>query len=425
MHSRGQLSAFLWPDSEPPIARKALRNALALLRRLLADPDSSPAQHVHLLSEGELLGLDPQAPLERDLDVVHCAWNEVQRLTTPSTQQQRAALITRVQHALTRWLTHDPRAEEAYRRLMRVHITMGNPAAALRIYAICRARLAEELGVKPSADAIALAQHWHECAVSLKESRPTRFSPAMAEKATQAGLVTPLVGRQTSFSQIVRSFQQTREDRPQAVFLMGEAAIDKTRLAQDWSAWAAAHGALALTGQAFEMGGRLPYQPLVEDLWLVPRVDRDGAFQLELGVELSTIIGQEQPGGPLLPHSVRALILARLTQLSTTARHLVQASAVLGAAANAQLLWQLAEVGVLVGVEALEEATRSGILREEETEGGRQDSYRFSHDLMRDVVYTELGTAGRQILHQRALARLEGEEARASEWRTTRELRDR
>ena len=116
---------------------------------------------MHLLSEGELLGLDPQAPLERDLDVVHCAWNEVQRLTTPSTQQQRAALITRVQHALTRWLTHDPRAEDAYRRLMRVHITMGNPAAALRIYAICRARLAEELGVKPSADAIALAQHWH------------------------------------------------------------------------------------------------------------------------------------------------------------------------------------------------------------------------------------------------------------------------
>ena len=46
---------------------------------------------------------------------------------------------------------------------------------------------------------------------------------------------------------------------------------------------------------------------------------------------------------------------------------------------------------------------------------GRLGSYRFSHELMRDVVYTELGAARRQVLHQRALARLETEGARASE----------
>src|SRR6266700_5957782 len=70
MHSRSKLAAFLWPDSEPQVARKALRNALALLRHLLADPDASPAQPSHLLSSGELLGLDPQSPRELDLDVV-------------------------------------------------------------------------------------------------------------------------------------------------------------------------------------------------------------------------------------------------------------------------------------------------------------------------------------------------------------------
>src|SRR5207237_2762517 len=70
------------------------------------------------------------------------------------------------------------------------------------------------------------------------------------------------------------------------------------------------------------------------------------------------------------------------------------------------------------GIEALEEAVKSGILREEEPGGpgaGRLGSYRFAHDLMRDVVYTELGAARRQVLHQRTFAVLHTEGARASE----------
>src|SRR2546425_239310 len=42
-------------------------------------------------------------------------------------------------------------------------------------------------------------------------------------------------------------------------------------------------------------------------------------------------------------------------------------------------------------------------------------SHRFSHDLMREVVYPELGAVRRQVLHQRALARLSTEGALASE----------
>src|SRR5229473_3438252 len=71
MHPRSKLAAFLWPDSTPHDARTALRNALTLLRSLLADPTTAAA--AHLLSEGELLGLDPQAPLELDLAVVQQA----------------------------------------------------------------------------------------------------------------------------------------------------------------------------------------------------------------------------------------------------------------------------------------------------------------------------------------------------------------
>jgi DNA-binding SARP family transcriptional activator len=687
MHSRGKLAALLWPDSEPQVARKALRNALALLRHLLADPEASPAQHSHLLSSGELLGLDPQTPRELDLDVVQRAWNEAQRLTTPSSSEQRAALVTGVEHALSlvrgpfldgfwlgedapfdewvgqhrqqwqvrlqllcerlsswqeaggeqeqakatlmRWLALDPLSEEAYRRLMRVHLALEDPAAAARVYATCRARLAEELRVKPSADTVALAEHIRSTAAR-RGSPLAHPATATAQSRPQAELVAPLVGRQASFSQLVGSFQQARGGQAQAVLLLGEAGIGKTRLAREWVAWARAQGAEVLSGHAFEMGGRLPYQPLVdalrprleaenapedllEDLWLaelarllpelrvrypdlptptedeltakgrlfeavarlfdalaragplvlllddlqwvdeasldllrylgrywikhgsrvlllltlrseqleltpalaahltdlgrdlpiskvtlqplsqpqtlqlvqaitgvgtkstrngserrehgsdqpsaagtapaaeretklsalgdvlyaqtagqplylletlkllrdrqwlVPRVDVDGHFRLELGVELATMVAQQQSQGALLPPSVRALILARLAPLSQAARQLVQGVAVLGTAAHAQVLWQLTEIGVQEGVEALEEAVKSGILREEEAGGGRLGSYRFSHDLLREVVYTELGAVRRQILHQRALARLFTEGALASE----------
>src|SRR2546430_3576624 len=100
LHPRGKLAALLWPDSEPQGARTALRNALTLLRRLLADRDPSAPAHSHLLSEHELLGLDAQAPLALDLDIVQQAYQQVQRHSTLPSQEPRAALVTQVQHPL-------------------------------------------------------------------------------------------------------------------------------------------------------------------------------------------------------------------------------------------------------------------------------------------------------------------------------------
>src|SRR5258708_4762175 len=98
LHPRSKLAAFLWPDSEASDARRTLRNAIGLLRSLLTD--SAPAQHTHLLSQGELIGLSPQAPLELDLVVVQQAYTAAQRFSTPPSEPQRAALVTQVQQAL-------------------------------------------------------------------------------------------------------------------------------------------------------------------------------------------------------------------------------------------------------------------------------------------------------------------------------------
>ncbi|MGQ0833177.1 MAG: BTAD domain-containing putative transcriptional regulator [Microthrixaceae bacterium] len=49
-------------------------------------------------------------------------------------------------------LDHDPYDEAALRAVMRAHVALGRPASALAAYAEVRSRLAEDLGVSPSAD---------------------------------------------------------------------------------------------------------------------------------------------------------------------------------------------------------------------------------------------------------------------------------
>src|SRR3989440_3998995 len=279
MHPRSKLAALLWPDSEPHAARTALRNALTLLRRLLADLDPSAPAHSHLLREHELLGLDPHAPYELDLEVVQQAYQQAQRLSSVPSEPERAALVSQLQHALAlvhgpflegfwlreesgfdqwheqqqqqwqvrlhllferlsswqeaggeleqarstliRWLGLDPLAEEAYRRLMRVELALGDPSAAWQIYATCRARLAEELRVKPSAETLALAEQIRASATASRGRSPARREARESEPPSE--LAAPLVGRAGALRQMVGSFQRARVGQPQAVLIEGEA----------------------------------------------------------------------------------------------------------------------------------------------------------------------------------------------------------
>ncbi len=92
MHPRSKLAALLWPDSETATARTALSNAIALLRSKLAD--TSSAEPSHLLSQTDLLGLNPQGALWLDLDVVQQAYQQAQQISTlPSEYEDRASLI--------------------------------------------------------------------------------------------------------------------------------------------------------------------------------------------------------------------------------------------------------------------------------------------------------------------------------------------
>ena len=509
MHSRSKLTALLWPDSESRDARRSLRNALTPLRGVLSDDVA--ASHTHLICEGDLLGLNRQAPLELDLDVVQQVYGQALRLSTAPPQLQGAIPIETVQHALTlvrgpfldgfwlgeetpfddwvlqqqqqwqmrlqvlydrlsswqeatgeleqskatlaSWLALDPFSEEAARRLMRLYLAVGDATAAGRVYSALCSRLAQQLRIKPSPETVALAERIRANAPSRRVEPAAAVSPAAGQPPGE--LVAPLIGRGCALSQLVARYQQLRQGQAQGVLLVGEAGIGKTRLAKEFVSWARVQGADVLIGHAFEMRVHLPYQPLsqaetcqllqalvreqeprsihcpdpelqspvakaskrplevlgdilfaqtggqplylletlkllCERMWLAPQPGGDGTWRLEPCVDLATTFAQEQSRRELLPASVRAQVRARLAKLSPAAR-------------------QVADVGVQAGIEALEEAVRSGILREVVSASGQAASYGFAQELLRQVVLTELGEARRQVLSQRAASRIERE----------------
>ncbi len=267
MHSRSKLAAFLWPDSKAEIGRIALRTALVSLRRLLVDTETSTSQQHYLLSEQGLLGLNPQAPLELDLREVQRVYQQIQKHSSSVSEGQQSVLVAQCQQALalvrgpfldgfwlegdspfdewreqqqrywhvrllavldrlsswqesggewesaratlTRWIMLDPLAEEAYRRLMRVALAQGNTTP----------------------ETIALAEHSR-----MLVTQDERLQRAM-ESSPPSQLASPLLGRAKAFGCLVESFQRASARQPQAVLVVGEAGIGKTRLADEFVAW--------------------------------------------------------------------------------------------------------------------------------------------------------------------------------------------
>jgi DNA-binding NarL/FixJ family response regulator len=112
-----------------------------------------------------------------------------------------------------------------------------------------------------------------------------------------------------------------------------------------------------------------------------------------------------------VPEGARQVIGKRLLRLSTDANQLLQTGAVLGEGFGLDALGAISGVGGAAPVDgsladALDEALRSGLLREE------GQGYHFSHALVRQTVYGELNLLRRQQLHLQAAEGIERIHAR-------------
>lgn len=304
MHPREKLATLFWPESDRKAGRATLRTTLLYLRRSL---EHEQAETSHLIVERSALGFNAESDYEIDvevleaaaemtageaeLDVLHRAarryradflegfslpdaaafdeWTSFERehwhrrmndvMERLSRRQEDGGQIEAAMETVSRWLALDAYREPAYRRLMRLHFLAGNRSAALRTYAACREVLAEELGASPSPETAALAER-------IRTEAPPRPEPAPQDTATTPFSTLPLVGRAGEHGRLVAAYRRVRQGTAQILTVEGEAGIGKTRLADEFLAWATAQGADVARSKAFESGGRLSYQPVITAL---------------------------------------------------------------------------------------------------------------------------------------------------------------
>jgi DNA-binding SARP family transcriptional activator/predicted ATPase len=119
----------------------------------------------------------------------------------------------------------------------------------------------------------------------------------------------------------------------------------------------------------------------------------------------------------LLPAGVRDVLRARLAPLSEAAFSLLGAAAILGQRSTFAELCRVAELDTASGLAELDELLDRRLLQLVDAQESALDSpaYIVAHDKIRDVVYTEVGAARRQLLHGRALTVLEEQGVAPSE----------
>jgi DNA-binding SARP family transcriptional activator/tetratricopeptide (TPR) repeat protein len=347
MHSREALMTLLWPEYPAEKASVTLRVTLSRLRHTLR-----PAGRGLMTAEGKV-GFDFSHPVHLDLAWLSAAvlpdtlpddlagilefdrgefltgfslpdapefdtWATIQR---ESCQRQVEAVYDRLtQHQLAnrditiavetarRWVARAPLSEAAYRRLMTAQALGGDRPAALKTYAECRAMLQDEFGIEPARETAVLAANIGLDRPPQRPGEGTRAPGSSAvppPAAARRGLLLPFEGRAEEHHQLVAAFRQASQGGARVVALIGAAGVGKTRLLSAFREWVTldSPGVEIWDGRSFEMGGRLPYQPVIDVLRL--RLEQENAPEDLLDdvwlAELSQLMPELRARYPDLP----------------------------------------------------------------------------------------------------------------------------
>jgi len=285
--ARQQLAYLFWPDSTDSQARTNLRNILHLLRTHLPDHETYlqiDSLSIHWRADSlaviDIVDFDQAMEIAQSAHDASARYSALERAvagyqgdllpncydewiaTVREEWQQRyfsanEQLIDLLEErrdyrqALEhthRLLQVDPLLETTYGRLMQLHAALGDRAAALRVYHLCRTTLDHELGVEPSPTTQAI----YERLLNLE-------TPLPAAESTRMG--APLVGRAQVWGEL-QHFWQRSNSNLKLLFVNGEAGIGKTRLVEELIAAISRQGNATAAAYCYPAGGRLAYAPI-------------------------------------------------------------------------------------------------------------------------------------------------------------------
>jgi tetratricopeptide (TPR) repeat protein len=215
-----------------------------------------------------------------------------------------------------RWLALDPLHEPAHRWLMQLYAWAGQRAAALRQYRECVRVLEEELGVSPLEETTRIYESIQENDLPPPPVFPQDRSsvPRVEEREASSAGMTPvfphdeqLVGREREWGSLLRAHEAARTGE-HLVVLEGEAGIGKTRLAEEFVAYAASQGSVTVAARCYPGEMDLAYGPFVEGLsgsigeeGVAARLEEIPAYLLAEASRLLPELAELFPGLPSPP----------------------------------------------------------------------------------------------------------------------------
>src|SRR5712691_10031201 len=287
--TRDYLVDLLWPDAPAPRANHSLAQALSVLKAKLGREHVLIQKATVALADG-VVDADVRRLDGAAVEIRGPFLDGFEIPGAPSFEQWkdewRARLMPRLRDCLVKQmdagrrtgdfamverhaqvlLDLDPLSEDAVRGIMEARAWVGDRTNALKAFARFEARLAEELGAKPSVDLVRIVD-------LLREGRRAPPRP-VGEGEGEAARASPprirrfeaetLIGREREFSVLYDAWLEARRRTPRIVVLSGDPRVGKTTLTNAFLSTCQMEGAVIARAQAYDAERELPFAVLAE-----------------------------------------------------------------------------------------------------------------------------------------------------------------
>ena len=155
----------------------------------------------------------------------------------------------------------DPLSEDGVRGFIEARAWVGDRTNALKAFGRFEARLAEELGAKPSADLVRIADLLRQ---GRRTAPPATGAGQVSERCERRFEAETLIGREREFSRLYDAWLEVRRRAPRIVVLVGDPGVGKTTLTNAFVSTCQMEGAAIARAQAYDAERELPFAVLAE-----------------------------------------------------------------------------------------------------------------------------------------------------------------